>query len=361
MTRQLLNRTLVFGACASLTLVMGCAALSWYARSQAPDQSSSELVFSHKRHADMDIECAACHSAAVSAVAKDVLLPAEETCMACHSRAQGCELCHGNANMVAPLQPRDYGLKFAHDTHVRADVNPEGCVTCHASVATSTAVSDTHWIGPSDCQACHSDDMAKADSCGMCHAQMASAGFVPASHDAEWLARHASVASDHPTLCDVCHRGGVRADFVGGPAAPQMVVVADHSRRWPVNDCADCHMADVWPNTVHDAGYLQSHPLDARFDTTTCESCHAVDECRSCHAAAGFTYFEAHPPGFMFSHAAEARRELGACTACHTENSCLACHQSTSPHPAGWDLEITDSNRGLCLQCHAGENIGRLD
>ena len=361
MRQHLLGRAALIVTCAGLMAVLGCAALSWYWPSVVPDQSTSELAFSHKRHVDMDIECTACHAALESLAATDVLLPVETTCMSCHDRKQGCELCHGNANAVIPLEARNYGLRFAHETHLREDVNDNGCETCHATVASSTMVAETHWIGAWTCQQCHDSEMGAQERCGMCHDQMQTNGFVPASHDTEWLRRHGTATSSSVTLCDVCHRGGVRADFVDGPSAPKTTLAADHAQRGPVGDCADCHLADVWTQRIHQPGYLQSHPLDARFDTTTCESCHQRDECRACHAASGLTYSDAHPPGFILNHAAEARRDLGSCTACHTEDSCIACHQSANPHPAGWDLEITAQNRSLCLKCHAGVGISDLD
>ncbi len=209
-----LPRALLLVACACLTVVVGCATLTWYRPPSPPDQSTSELVFSHKRHIDMEIECAACHSASESVTAKDVLLPVERTCMACHHRTQGCELCHGNANAVTPLEPRDYGLRFPHQTHLREDVNADGCDACHAAVAASVRVAETYSIGLSTCQPCHDSDMTAQERCGMCHEEMHTGSFVPVSHNAEWRRGHAAAASTSISLCDVCHRGGIRADFI---------------------------------------------------------------------------------------------------------------------------------------------------
>ncbi|MBM3214731.1 hypothetical protein FJZ36_07445 [Candidatus Poribacteria bacterium] len=317
--------------------------------------SRSELVFSHERHVNMDIACADCHAADKSTQAADDLIPREESCMRCHDRTQGCELCHKDVDHVTPIQPRSYGFRFVHTTHLKPDVNPNGCDTCHAALRKSTDANDSFPIGLSQCRSCHQhqDDMSRGDRCGTCHDTLSPRRALPASHTTDWLTQHAGAAARSGSLCDVCHRGTVRADFVQGPHVSESVATANHATSGPVADCADCHRADVWSSSVHDAGYLQTHPTDALRSAVTCESCHARDECQSCHAQAGLTYLGTHPPTFMFDHASEARRNLGACAACHQESQCITCHQTINPHGDGWDDDRLGRNMALCGKCHS--------
>jgi hypothetical protein len=334
---------------ALVTFLIGCAVLRMRPTSNDPQ---SELVFSHARHAQMDIECGSCHPAETSVLAADRLLPSEESCMTCHHREQGCELCHQNAARVVKLVPNDYGLRFSHVPHLRADVNPQGCAACHAAVEASTAVAQTYPIGQQGCQTCHREEMSSAPKCGYCHERLTPKTFVPVTHRSDWLREHASAAATSGGLCDVCHRGTIREDAPRGPALPKRPVPDSHVQAGDVHDCAGCHQADVWPLSVHDSNYLQSHWMDAAIETTTCESCHRREECMSCHRESVTSFASAHPPTFLFDHAADARRALGTCATCHEETTCVACHQSANPHPPGWEIEITAQNRALCVKCH---------
>ena len=348
------TRHVLFGGALLLLLVGGCAVwqLTWLG--PVANDAKSELIFSHERHAEMEIECIECHEPAfTSTVAADRLLPMEATCMECYDREEGCELCHGNANAVVVLEPRDYGIEFPHEVHLKKDVNPDGCDRCHPDVAKSTQVAQTYPIRVADCRSCHESEMADAARCGSCHDAQTAASYLPISHDADWLARHATSVADGGELCNVCHRGTVRAAYLDGPtplagAAP----LADHAQSADVAACADCHEADVWPERVHEDNFLSMHSLEARIGATSCESCHAREECTACHAEAGLVATDVHPTGFLVGHEETARQRLATCAACHEETYCLTCHMTTKPHPEGWDGDISAATEKVCRQCH---------
>lgn len=334
-------------------LLAGC--VLWTVGLGARDSvdGGSELVFSHDRHAKMDIQCAECH-AVTTAVSHDDLIPTEADCMRCHSREQGCELCHGNANDVRP-RPADFrDLRLTHVTHIKEDVNPDGCERCHPNVARSERVTDSYSVPQQTCAECHTVDMGSPDRCGYCHDRMDTAAFLPVSHNASWLTEHAAATKGEDDLCEVCHRGSVRADFLRAPDTPDFAMTSDHAQTAQVDACADCHLGDIWPDAVHDDNYLQQHSIDGSFTTATCESCHQRDECMACHLETGVQFMDVHTAGFMLDHGGEARMRLEACAVCHEESTCIDCHREASPHPDGFEAETSSMNAAVCGKCHTG-------
>jgi Zn-finger protein len=61
-----------------------------------PERWLAQAKFNHAKHAT--ISCAQCHDAVHSKDTADIILPAKETCMACHSPrggvADSCAECH---------------------------------------------------------------------------------------------------------------------------------------------------------------------------------------------------------------------------------------------------------------------------
>jgi hypothetical protein len=351
MRRVVASRAKVLLAAIAFLVFAGCVALKVREVLSPP---SDDLIFSHDRHTRLDIECLDCHEASKSVLASDDLIPREASCMKCHDRTQGCELCHKETGKITVRRPRDFGLRFNHTHHLKPDVNPNGCATCHPELAKATVVGSMHPITVKHCLDCHASDMSTGEACGQCHARFGSGRFLPVSHNTTWMQSHGKTAAKSGVLCDVCHRGTIRADFSQGPSIPAYSVLANHAENGEVRDCAGCHRADVWSENVHEHDYLQSHGFDAVRGTTTCESCHRREECRACHERTSLTFGDIHPPGFILDHGVEARRELGACAACHEEDRCRSCHQVVNPHPDGWEPEMTDANRALCVKCHPG-------
>lgn len=320
-----------------LLLVAGCALFpAQFLRDiQDTSQHDGELIFSHERHSKMTIECTACHRAVLaSQQTGDNLLPQKADCMQCHKPTQQCRLCHQDVSRAIQLQPRAYRLRFSHEKHQET-----ACVTCHASMASSRRVSDPFLPVASTCRRCHE---IEESTCQTCHETLRQPAVLPVSHDGTWLERHENQTAEADQMCEQCHRGATRAEA-------KMPVEHDD-----VGICADCHRGDIWPATVHDNNYLQSHTIDARFATNTCYSCHQHEECVACHESQGFSFVSVHPQNWQFRHGDEARRQLTACTTCHVEPDCLGCHQTLSPHPSDWDRDVGAHNEDVCRKCHLG-------
>jgi hypothetical protein len=295
----------------------------------------------------MDIECEYCHvDTPQSELASDNTLPAEKDCMRCHKRTQGCELCHRDVKSAIALTPVAYRVKFSHKFHLEHQENTRiVCTTCHLTVAESAHVPDSDQPRMKVCSQCH--DVSQED-CTTCHENMSTdVAFLPVSHDSSWIERHRLQAPQNDELCAECHRGKIRPTAnVLSPVEP------DHSRSAQARFCAECHRGDIWPEEIHGNNYVQTHRIDASADSNTCTTCHDREECQDCHAGRRFTYETVHPTGFVFQHSDEARRELTNCAVCHQEQDCLDCHSTISPHPPGWDRDITSNNEQVCLKCH---------
>ncbi len=327
-------------------LLVGCAI--WQSRQGVSTRpTEGEIIFSHKRHVQMDIECAYCHTnTPQSGFASDNKLPAEKDCMRCHKRTQGCELCHRDVKNASSFTLAPYRVKFSHKFHLQLQRNPKiVCTTCHLMIAESTHGNNSDQPRMKVCRECH--DVTKVD-CTTCHDNLSvDVTLLPVSHDSSWLNRHRLQASQNDELCAECHRGKIR------PMANILKPIApDHSRVAQARSCADCHRGDIWPEEVHENNYIQTHRIDAAANSNTCRTCHERQECRQCHEDRGFRYEMVHPAGFIFQHASEAKRRLTNCVTCHEEEDCLGCHSTISPHPPGWDRDITSNNEQLCLKCH---------
>jgi hypothetical protein len=148
------------------------------------------------------------------------------------------------------------------------------------------------------------------------------------------------------------------------------------------NSCAQCHDSLTRPLAVHPNDYLSLHPVQARMDSTRCESCHRFQSfCAGCHERAGLGMdadpglrarnVRVHPNYAEWvdilgprHHAIAASRDLEACIACHREESCMACHataarrpgsRGTNPHLGGYAQGcrgLASKNDRACLKCH---------
>lgn len=343
-------------------VLAGCAL--WKAKS--PGQNSGDIIFSHKKHIEMEAECEMCHAgAAESELSTDNNYPAEEDCLACHEREQ-CSLCHLNVDQAVHLVPEPTGLIFSHKAHLGSHSETiketipfvkEGsidkqidCSTCHDLVRESTKASDRYPIRIRVCLTCHE---VADDNCFLCHSNLGEEGFIPASHDGSWLERHRhSAFADGEKFCSNCHLGRVR------PSGEMMPTFAkDHTTMGEAKNCAECHSADLQPEGVHDSNYLYFHGIDALGNQNVCDSCHQREECLTCHAERGISSVDFHPAGWHFNHGDNARRQSPNCTACHKEEDCLSCHQVVSPHPSDWRYghrDVARSNKEVCSRCHVG-------
>lgn len=364
-------KKLIYCAILAVTFLAGCALL-------VPNpfsQNKSDIIFSHKRHIDMDIECEDCHTKiAQSKLASEDNLPEESDCMLCHERTDGCQLCHSTPPPQSSVseevkhrkrrEARRLDLVFSHSDHLNRDKaagiqkrtfvfvkdgsleRKVDCLTCHSSIKESTKASDTHPLRMEICNICHE---ITEESCSVCHFTLGVASLLPFSHEDEkdWLQQHRRFASSEgEQFCDNCHRGQIR------PVGPMPEVSEAHITEKEVRTCVECHRGDILPEEIHDNNYIQSHGVDARANGAFCISCHQRKECLLCHEQRGVIFDIVHPKDWYFSHKDTAKRQLATCAACHQEDTCLGCHQVISPHPANWDRDITSQNKLLCNKCH---------
>jgi hypothetical protein len=368
----------------ALLLALGCAAIGGPAAAATVETllMPGPVI---QAHADVEDDCAACHSP-FDREAEDGL------CLECHAeveedrvsktgfhfRAPGvyetpCRSCHTdhggrNADVVG-LNPAlfdhehtDYTLRGAHGVL--------DCAQCHAD--------EKHRDAPSDCVGCHREDdrhrTALGETCGDCHteASWAEARFEHAETDFPLEGAHVDVrcASCHaderyeatPSDCGSCHR----LDDV-------------HQGRFGTA-CETCHSASAWEEPGFDHGRDTHFPLEGRHAAASCASCHprnpytepAPTDCSSCHGEDdvhrgrnGSDCSTCHGADawsrVLFDHDRDTTFPLRGghsevrCESCHVGNvygeelasTCVTCHQEDDVHAGQQDQR--------CETCH-GEN-----
>jgi Class III cytochrome C family/Cytochrome c7 and related cytochrome c len=135
--------------------------------------SNGEPVpFSHKRHADLKIDCAYCHEKALSG--ERAGFPAAAKCMVCH--AQAAKSSEAIARLAAlkkdtPIVPEKplYRLPdfvvFSHARHKRETIS---CDSCHGNVWATDAVELQLHMKMKACVDCHKNSHAVV-ACTVCH------------------------------------------------------------------------------------------------------------------------------------------------------------------------------------------------
>ena len=324
-------------------VLAGCGL--WKATS--PIQYSGDIIFSHKMHMEMEIECEMCHTeVAENKLASQSNYPKEESCIECHKREE-CSLCHINAENATPLKQSPVNYIFSHATHLENTESETPCLTCHEQITESTKADEKYPVGIKTCRSCHE---ITADNCIMCHYSLGDANFVPASHDNSWLERHRQAGfDDGEKFCANCHRGQIR------PSGDETLSVADDHFVEEAKTCAECHRGDLQSENVHDSNYLLSHGIDATSNQNVCDGCHQRDECVACHDKRDVSPVDYHPAGWHFEHADNARRQEPNCTGCHREEDCLECHRVVPPHPSDWNSRhrrVAEGSETVCSKCH---------
>lgn len=317
------------------------------------------------------------------------------------SPLQGGHLTKGDPRspVVMPLQRLD--LRFSHATHVKGAELP--CSTCHESVETSRTTRDLNIPARALCLDCHDAEEIPGDwgpkaraslldmppahlhfsherhlavpgtTCESCHAGVESVDLATVEHlpsMEQCIGCH--VEQGAPTDCRSCHpkgRGGtIRTSYPSGILIPD-----DHGAHWlkqhgaeaerDLGSCASCHAQEdclschdgAIPPTFHAGNYLAKHPQDAMANSPQCASCHRLERfCRDCHFQSQVTFGNPliagltgsfHPqdwliPGQSDFHGNVARKNLASCSGCHAQQDCVSCHAfyTGAPriHPPGW-------------------------
>lgn len=157
---------------ATVALALGALALGC----DSPSVVSQPLDFSHKRHAEADIDCLTCHEQAADAPV--ATLPPLRACMKCHKEPQGKEPDEAKVREYAEKgEPIPWvqvnwlpgHVYFSHRAHVGfAEME---CKACHGDMAQLTHSLDrpnTDHLSMSACMACHEQKNASND-CVACH------------------------------------------------------------------------------------------------------------------------------------------------------------------------------------------------
>ena len=229
---------------------------------------SSDVMFSHKAHAEKDMACGDCHKGIETSEHVDPSLAVRKwACMDCHARKEAsndCALCHRVIRQeVAPESHRlnwelQHGQKSQESEESRRMCrlchSDESCNNCHNEVKPRNHTN--FWriqghgaIAEMDrdkCRTCH-----KADYCVRCHSET-----PPRSHRASWGApRDNHCLGCHTPLqssegCAICHKGTPSHN----EAAPKP---DDHT---PSMNCRQCHGA--------------GQPLPHVDNGSDCNSCH---------------------------------------------------------------------------------------
>ena len=331
---------------AGLCGLVACASVLGFSR-------SGPQSFPHRSHVLKGVSCTTCHTG-LEASSSALHLPDDASCLTCHQKphdTRPCLGCHVAPTAIAELaEARDH-IVFDHRRH--EDGTKGNCMRCHTGVADG----DDHMRpAMATCFKCHADDAQRdARKCDACHRNMVEEGAMPAAHlahDGDWLREHGARAASSGDICQSCHKASYCAGCHGktAPALPA-------TRRF----------ADPFSASVHRAGFVARHSLEARSAPGACTTCHAPDRCVSCHTARGVAENprgNPHPAGWVGAtasqnlHGREARRDPAGCASCHGgagETLCVQCHAvggiGGNPHPPGWSSRQPLSAMP-CRMCH---------
>ena len=184
-----------------------------------------EVVFSHLRHVEAELDCSACHLSIDDNEDVSLLPPvAMADCMDCHERsgqAVGCAACHTEVDRDWAPPNHDLGWERAHGRLARmGSVLPaESCSLCHRE--------DT-------CASCHSSTPPRSHT----------AGFRLKGHGLLARMDRASCATCHePSSCDSCHAETLPTSHTGMWGGTKSLHCLGCHTPLPANGCFTCHKA----------------------------------------------------------------------------------------------------------------------
>ncbi|MBX5484219.1 MAG: cytochrome c3 family protein [Myxococcaceae bacterium] len=383
----------ISGTTAVLSLVAGiglAVAATGRERSLAvyPPQAIP-LKFDHWLHIDdVGADCTACHFEATrSARSSDNLLPSKahpNECDDCHETAKAekgektdppadCEVCHVGFDRTVQKQPAKVqvpspNLIFDHAVHVKKQKIE--CEVCHGKFEGVAVATRQQLPKMATCLNCHDGKRADA-SCRTCHPTQPS-GRLQLTFVSGMLRpmQGNPLGMDHGPRFEFNH--GTQAN------ARRSMCMECHAQK----ECNACHDALQKPLSVHPNDFITLHPIQARQDTTRCQSCHRLQSfCVACHERVGVglsadpalrpANVRVHPPYQVWveiigpqHHGIAANRDLKSCVSCHREEDCLSCHsdadtfgtrRQVNPHPPGFAARcksLAAKNDRPCLVCH---------
>lgn len=188
------------------------------------------------------------------------------------------------------------GIRIRHDA---CAAPPEGCDTCHNTIAHAEAVRWPREPVMDQCVACHGQYGATV-KCDACHAgklQQArlTSGPWQVTHGPRWQQTH---GMGDLSTCTACHEP---------------------------SKCVKCHRTEI----PHPADFFRTHGRQALNEDARCTQCHATKGwCTSCHGTE-----MPHKDGFLKTHSKSASSPSDkTCRRCHGEADCKNCHEAHT-HP----------------------------
>ncbi|MBK8976691.1 MAG: cytochrome c3 family protein [Planctomycetes bacterium] len=234
---------------------------------------SDEVIFSHLRHVNAELDCAACHGDMTeSERVDDSVAVSMADCMACHEQSStptrqvpnDCATCHSHLGPNGAPQTHDHNWQRRHGQVVRAHTDGlvNQCSLCHTEAS---------------CQDCHRDQQPQSHNN---YFRLRGHG-VHASVD-----RESCTACHRTDFCDRCHRESVPLSHAGSFGAPRN------------NHCLGCHepLRSSSCYTCHkDAPSHRMAPPKPpdHVASMNCRLCHGVgltlphvdngSDCNACH------------------------------------------------------------------------------
>lgn len=319
-------------------------------------------------HAEVEQECASCHSAFSQAQQNKLCLvcheevavdldkrvgfhgihpdPARTECRSCHTEHKG------RAADIVGLVPEG----FDHDNTnfpLTGDHAAQPCASCHAK---DTAFRDTE----RECASCHENDDPHRSNlgqqCGDCHEP---SRWSLTRFDHNTITDFRLNGAHSALSCASCH---VDQIFEKTPDTCASCHALDDVHAGERGDqCQSCHTEKSWADSSFDHRAETDFALQGRHSDLTCSACHLStmslttppSSCAGCHSAddvhrgqRGTDCAECHSSSSWktdFDHLASSGFAL---TGAHSDISCNQCHRGSLQDPL--DTE--------CEDCHASDD-----
>jgi hypothetical protein len=305
---------------------------------QALIQKESGMIFNHKIHNVLEMNCIDCHRGLEKvdyAFESAEAFPQMEICSSCHNEVKiasnACESCHISTFGLMPQNHKSNDYLHSHKFQVwEANAN---CMMCHDNVTCQ----DCHVATTSITEMNLPDDFYTPYMPGNSIDGSKQQALLKVHGDLNYRYSHGIDAKGKTTECQTCHQietfcanchqseGG---DFAMGGIVPTSHLLSDFAI----------------PNIGSGGG---EHAVLARRDIERCMSCHDVQgadpKCLECHLDSDGikgTDPKTHAVRYMFHEEGDWHENPGSV--------CYNCHTSASP-----DSPITS---GFCNYCHSSIN-----
>ncbi len=373
-----------------LTIVLSLLAI-WFINpgsAEADDLPANKdlIKFSHSLHAEVEIECADCHSGVTESTSlSDRLLPEKPYCAECHDvdDDENCETCHYE-DVYEALVQHPSALMFDHKSHV-GDLEID-CENCHQGFTKVDYSNELEHPNPPmmQCYSCHNDKTVASNTCESCH--ISTVDLIPQDHrqvnffkahgrNAEHMSENCEMCHSED-FCEACHVATVALDVTNSPT--------DFYTPYSPYRYNDNHKKQQITR-VHDLNYRFTHGMDLKGKVFDCSSCHQTETfCAECHnpveqddySLQGIVPGSHNEPNFVMIgvgsggglHGDLARRDIERCASCHdvqgADPSCILCHTdpdgiqgtNSKTHVAGYMKNENGDWHGnfgsVCYDCH---------